>query len=116
MEHIVQFAIGIDDEAIKKRVEESAEKQIVDRFYKDFTLSLRKDYWASHNVDSGIREKCNALAKEAVDNIIEKHKNEIIEEAAKILADRLLRTKAAKEMLENVVESDESAERTQSHS
>lgn len=110
MEHIVQFAVGIDDEAIKKRVEESAEKQIVDKFYKDFTLSLRKDYWASHSVDSGLSAKCNALAKEAVDNIIGKYKNEVIEEAAKILADRLLRTKAAKEMLENVVESDASAE------
>ena len=29
MEHIVQFAIGIDDEAIRKRIAESAEKQIV---------------------------------------------------------------------------------------
>ena len=110
MEHLVQFAIGIDDEAIKKRIEESAEKQIVDKFYKDFTLSLRKDFWGSHNVDSGLSEKCNALAREAVDNIIGKYKDEVIEEAAKILADRLLRTKTAKEMLKNVVESDASAE------
>lgn len=29
MEHIVQFAIGIDDEAIVKRVTQVAEKQIV---------------------------------------------------------------------------------------
>ena len=28
MEHIVQFAIGIDDEAIVKRIEENAEKTI----------------------------------------------------------------------------------------
>lgn len=35
MEHIVQFAIGIDDEAIKKRITESAEKQITDSIQKD---------------------------------------------------------------------------------
>ena len=30
MEHIIQFAVGIDDNAIVKRVEEQAEKQIVE--------------------------------------------------------------------------------------
>ena len=35
MEHIVQFAIGIDDESIRKTVIETAEKQIIDKLYSD---------------------------------------------------------------------------------
>lgn len=30
MEHIVQFAVGIDDEAIQKRIMETAHNQIID--------------------------------------------------------------------------------------
>ena len=36
MEHIVQFAVGIDDEAITNRVSEHAEKEII----KDLRISL----------------------------------------------------------------------------
>lgn len=104
MEHIVQFAIGIDDEKIKKQIEESAEKQIVDRFYKDFTRTIKKDCWSSIGVDPGLVNKFNEMAKEAVDNIVSSHKDEIIKEAATILADRLFRTKAAKELLGNTNE------------
>ena len=35
MEHIVQFAIGIDDNAIKKRVEDNAYDDIVERLIKE---------------------------------------------------------------------------------
>lgn len=102
MEHIVQFAIGIDDEKIKKQIEESAEKQIVERFYKDFTRAIKKDPWSSIGVDPGLISKFNDMAKEAVSNIVSEHKNEIIKEAATILADRLFRTKVAKELLGNI--------------
>lgn len=110
MEHIVQFAIGIDDEAIKKKIEESAEKQIIDRFYKDFVDSVSIDWHGDLKNNTCLNNGFRSMARQAVETVIDEYKNTIIEETAKILADRLLKTKAAKEMLKTVVESDSSAE------
>ena len=35
MEHIVQFAIGIDDKAIQNRIEEYAYKDVLDKIVKE---------------------------------------------------------------------------------
>lgn len=110
MEHIVQFAIGIDDEAIKKKIEESAEKQIIDKFYKDFVDSVAIDWHGDFKNNTCLSNGFRSMARQAVETVIDEYKNTIIEETAKILADRLLKTKAAKEMLKTVVESDSSAE------
>lgn len=110
MEHIVQFAIGIDDEAIKKKIEESAEKQIIDKFYKDFVDSVAIDWHGGFKNNTCLSNGFRSMAIQAVETVIDEYKNTIIEETAKILADRLLKTKAAKEMLKTVVESDASAE------
>lgn len=40
MEHIVQFAIGIDDEAIKKNLEKSAVKQITKNIQADVETAM----------------------------------------------------------------------------
>lgn len=37
MEHIVQFAIGIDDKAIKERIEEYAYRDVLDKLTKEAT-------------------------------------------------------------------------------
>lgn len=102
MEHIVQFAIGIDDKEIKERIEKSAEKQIIEILYHDIALTLtgnkrRTEYPLSSELQGAF--KC--IVKEAVENAVNQHKDEIIKEAATILADRLFRTKAAKELLGN---------------
>lgn len=110
MEHIVQFAIGIDDEAIKKKIEESAEKQIIDKFYKDFVDSVAIDWHGDFKNNTRLSNGFRSMARQAVETVIDEYKNTIIEETAKILADRLLKTKAAKEMLKTVAESDASAE------
>ena len=44
MEHIVQFGVTIDDEAIKKRIEESAKKQITDDISKDVKKTIINSY------------------------------------------------------------------------
>lgn len=37
MKHIVQFAIGVDDNAIKESIMEQAEKTVIDNITKDIT-------------------------------------------------------------------------------
>lgn len=51
MEHIVQFAIGIDDEAIRNRVTESAEKQITESIKRDVEGTIFCKEWHNNNVD-----------------------------------------------------------------
>lgn len=104
MEHIVQFAIGIDDKGIKERIEKSAEKQIIERLYHDIARSLTGNTrWTEYPISSEFEGTFRRVAKEAVDNVVNQNKDEIIKEAAIILADRIFRTKAAKETLKNII-------------
>ena len=103
MEHIVQFAIGFDDKGIKERIEKSAEKQIIERLYHDIARSLAGNTrWTEYPISSELEGAFRRIAKEAVDNVVNQNKDEIIKEAATILADRIFRTKAAKELLGNI--------------
>lgn len=93
MEHIVQFAIGIDDEGIKHRVAEAAEKQII----KNIEDSVRGelfgvDYYGRPNT-RGLDE----WVKDKVGEFLDKHKEEIISRASYDLADRLARSKTVRE-------------------
>jgi hypothetical protein len=97
MEHIVQFAIGIDDNAIVKRIEENAEKTI--------TEELKKKV-ASRIFQNGYRGEFEGALTVYAETLVEKwfkdHKTEIIECAGKHLAERLVKTKAVKEMVEGL--------------
>lgn len=110
MEHIVQFAIGIDDEGIRKHITESGEKQIIDRLYGDCKTALigkAERCWGwNDSREDRFEIALKDLVFKAVDKIVTENKDEIIDNAAKIIADRIGRTKAAKATLKTVVESD----------
>ena len=95
MEHIVQFAIGIDDAAIKKRIMETAENQIIDTIRRKIERELFEVRYGSI---SNLRQVALSMVEEWLND----HKSEIIDKAAEHLADKLSRTKAAKEMLAEV--------------
>jgi trehalose-6-phosphate synthase len=98
MEHIVQFGISIDDERIKKTVEEKAVSQICNSFRDDAIKVL---------VGSKDRYDYNCKVKEfvtaATAEFLEKYKDEIIEDTSKKLAERLSKTKAVKNMVESTL-------------
>lgn len=90
MEHIVQFAIGIDDEAIRKRIEQTAEMQIVDSIKEDISERIfRKDRWDDQT-------QLQAWVKDIVIEAVLEHKDDIIREAASQLCEYMKRTKAVK--------------------
>lgn len=104
MEHIIQMAISVEDEKIVKRVEETAKKQIIE------TLTDR--------VENIISEKCGWYGKterdyaplknmvsEQITKILQENKDLIISEASKILAEKLAKSKAGKEILQGMKES-----------
>lgn len=95
MEHILQFAIGIDDEAICRRVEESAYKDVVKALTNEAKSALPKRYGGS--VD------WRNLVDDAVLDLMAEHKDEIVAAAADRLYESMRRTKAVREAIEKAM-------------
>ena len=101
MEHIVQFAIGIDDKAIQNRIEEYAYRDVLDKLAKNAVDSV----FAHTNAYS--RENMwKTLMVNALHSFLEERKDEIIDKAANMLADRFQRTKKYREAMGDAIAKD----------
>ena len=96
MEHIVQFGINIDDEAIKKYVVEMATKDLKSKLEEDIKSIVAGQPWMFSN-------KVKEYAEKYADQFFTENKEEIIERTANKLMEKLARTKAVKEMLEDTL-------------
>lgn len=105
MEHVVQFAISMDDEAIKQSVAKNAENVII----KDLKESVEEVVFDIRRTWSKERQRegLTRWAEKHFEEFLVENKSEIIEEAANMLADRLSRTKMAREALSRVLEGEE---------
>ena len=108
MEHIVQFGIGIDDDAIREIVMKKAEKSITQDLMKQIRTDIDKQIFV---IDTGwYGNDCKRVGlqdwvNDLVVKLLEDHKTEIIERASEKLADKMSRTKAFKEaMAEKILE------------
>lgn len=115
MEHIVQFAIGIDDDAIVKRVTDSAERQIVEGLKEKYESEIEHQIFKFERERWGGNKEFKVGLQPWVENLVvkllDKHQDEIIERAAEKLADKMSRTKVIKEaMAAKVVGESESEE------
>ena len=97
MEHIVQFAIGIDDQAIEERIRKTAEKQIIEAIQKKVEDEL-------FEMRYGHRVGCADWVKCKVDDFLDNNREEILSRAAAQIAEKLLRSKAGKELLRKAEE------------
>ena len=94
MEHIVQFAIGIDEDAIITRVEDRAEKVIIDELQKKVENAFfAKSYYGTPTNEPGEWSERLFL------DFLDKHKAEILECAGRYLAEKLAKTNAGRELL-----------------
>lgn len=96
MDHILQFAIGIDDDAIKKRIEESAVEKVSNELSRSVKERLFSDsVWASGFTETG---------EDIVKSILYEYKDEIIEQAVKLVVESIKRTKKFRESVGDIVE------------
>lgn len=105
MEHIFNIAINMDDETIKRQVAEKAEKEIMANLQREVgqVIFERTSYYAYGKNNKGYNENhLSSWAKNQFDTFLKEHKDAIIAGAAKELADRLVRTKAGKAILDNL--------------
>lgn len=97
MEHIVQFAIGIDDNVIKDRIEKNVEKEVIKTITEKVEdVIYKKHYYYGYDE----KEPLKNMVKGVINEVIEKERDVILEMASKILADRLLKSKKGKALLE----------------
>ena len=98
MEHILQIAIGVDDEAIRKRIEASAEKQIIDSIKSEVTDKIfRKGTWTNET-------QLHSWVRDIIVDAVLEHKDEIVTAAASMLCEYMKRTKAVREAVAGAVE------------
>lgn len=101
MEHIVQFAINIDDKTIQNRIEEHAYSDVLNKLTKNAVDSV-----FSHSNAYSRDIMWESLMGEALQSFLEERKNEIIDKAANMLADRFQRTKKYREAMGAVIAKD----------
>lgn len=99
MEHIVQFAIGIDDEAIRQRIKETGYEQVIRNLVDRAETSIADRQW---NRDGKVNWE--RLVESAVKRFVEENKEAIINLAAEKMCEKYSRTKVYKEKMESVLE------------
>ena len=99
MEHIVQFAIGVDDERIQQIMEAKA-ADIIAKEIMDATRSYRV-------YGSGYAEKPDKLAAyfhEEVEKLVKENRDEIINAAIEKAAAKIANSKKVKEAIGDILE------------
>ena len=99
MEHIIQFGVTIDDDAIRKHVEERALGEVVRTISGEIKSNLPKTY--------GGHVDWNRVAYTCVEEFIDRNRDEVIEIAAEKLVEKVKRTKAWRERYGEALEGGE---------
>lgn len=99
MDHTIQFTINFDDEILKRRIAESAERQVI----KNITDEVAAELFGVDYYGRTTKEYVADWVHEKVGEFLSEHKNEIIDQASKELADRLFRSKTVREAAAKVV-------------
>ena len=94
MEHIVQLAINIDDKTIQNRIEEHAYTDVLDKLTKNAVDSV-----FSYTSAFSRETMWKTMLEDALQRFLEERKDEIIDKAANMLADRFQRTKKYREAM-----------------
>lgn len=94
MEHIIQFGITIDDDAIQKRIIEQATIK-VENTVMDSVLLFTRSTWN--------KSKLETMFLEEVKNVVQDNKEKIIEESIKYVSQNMMKTKIVKEALADAV-------------
>lgn len=89
MEHIVQFAVSVDDEYIKARIAENAEREVK----KELKAEIREKIFAKYGYDRDKYGYATAFTEELFQNWLEENKEAVIRETAEIMAEKTMKSK-----------------------
>lgn len=93
----VPVTIGVDEKRIAEEIHNDVEKQVVSSITQEVKNKMfSKSYYQEDPLDK--------IIKNEVKRIVDNNKDYIIENAAKLLSEKLSRTKAVKEAVQNVID------------
>ena len=98
---LINIPIQIDEKIFNETISKEYENKVTERLYKEI-LEVLKSYDDTYLWNSGkdARRGLDCIVRDRIDKILLEYKPDIIEAAGNELAKRLLRTKAAKELIE----------------
>lgn len=96
MEHLVQFAISVDDEKIKQTIENNVMKQVVNKLSEECLNEIA-------DKESNYTYNTRQLVNDNVQKFFDKNKDLIIFETSNKLAEKLVKTKAVREAVEKLL-------------
>lgn len=100
MEHIIQFAIGIDDDRIVKLVEDNASKQIIRDIKQQIANRIFSAHYSGQNANPS-RDKLSTASEGIVSDFLKDNKDVIVERASEMLADRIFRSKIMRDKIKD---------------
>ena len=98
---IINIPIQVDEAKMEEVIKRDYEQRVIKLIAEHITTALTNKssrYYGNNRESDGMTN----LINERIDLFIDVHKDEIIEIAGSRLADKLARTKAAKELVENL--------------
>lgn len=96
MEHILQFGVTIDEQAIVDHVKERASREIIKKVEKE--IDKYTHGWQDTKLDN--------LFREEIKKVLNANKDEIIDKSVTRLASNMAKTKAVKDMIKKMEEGD----------
>lgn len=100
MQHIFNIAVEFEDEHIQNMIYAKAEKEVIKKVILDVENAIYKhSCWNQNDSNERNRQGVTQLIKDYTDQFFTDNKDAIIKETSKMLADRLSRTKAVKELV-----------------
>lgn len=100
MEHILQFAIGIDEDRIKEEIKQSAVNKVSKELIDAAKKELGRDYYGRFSSECELYK----MAEAAIKNVVKEHENYIVESIAKNVAEGLVRSPKFREKVLNKLE------------
>lgn len=102
MEHVIQFAVGIDDDRIVNLVEANASKQIIGELKQQVANRIFSANYYDKNADPS-RDKLSEASVKIVSDFLKDNKDNIVERASEILADKMFKSKTIREKIKDSV-------------
>lgn len=97
---IINIPLQIDEQKMEEVLQRDYKGKILDEImnYIKTTLSKNADCYYGDKVSDGMR----VLIEGQIDNFLKEHSEEVIDQASKILAEKLARSKKGKAILERM--------------
>lgn len=100
--HILNISLDMDTERIQKIVEDQAARQIIEDIREEVEKTLFTHQWG-HEADSSYRNGLRDFVVNRFNEFLTENKEDIIEAAAKQLCEKLYRSKAFTERVDDIV-------------